>query len=372
MKLFTKRQGITINVSTEAILRAIILIVVALFLLKFVSKIGHQLELFGVAAFLALALNPAVSWLSRRLRIKSRVWATGLAYIVVLILLSGFLALVVPPLVKQTNSFVRTVPNTVRNLQDQNSTTGRLIQRYKLQDDIDKATSDLGNRVGDVPSVVVSTASRVGSVFIAILTIIVLTFMMLVEGPLWFARFYEIAPEDKRDTYKELAHKMYKVITGYVNGQVLIAALASFVAFIALTITTRFTDASINTVALAGIVFLFGLIPLIGNTIAAIIVVIICAFTSLPTAIVMAVYFPVYQQLENATLQPHIQAKNNQLTPLLVFMAALIGAGFGGLLGAFIAIPAAGCLRILLEHHFGEKLAPTPELIEHTTQKVKK
>ncbi len=368
MKLFTKRAGVTINISTEAIIRTIVLVIVALLALMFIGKISHELELFGVAAFLAIALNPAVSWLSHKLHIKSRVWATGLAYIVVLVLLSGFLALVVPPLVRQTNTFVKTVPSTVNSVKDQNTTVGRLVNRYHLQPQIDKVTDDLSTHLGDVPSVAVSTAGKVGSVFIAVLTVIVLTFMMLVEGPLWIKRFYEVLPEEKSKTYKELGHKMYGVITSYVNGQVFIAALASLFAFIALTIASHFTHVTVNAVALAGIVFLFGLIPLIGNTIAAVIVVVICAFTSLPLAVIMAIYFPIYQQTENATLQPHIQAKNNQLTPLLVFMAALIGAGFGGLLGAFVAIPAAGCLRIVIEHHFGDKLAPTAQTVHDTKQ----
>lgn len=368
MKIFTKRSGVTINVSTEAIIRTIVLIIVALIALRFIGKIGHQLELFGVAAFMALALNPAVTWLSKRLRIKSRVWATGLAYIVVLILLSGFLALVVPPLVKQTRTFVKNVPDTVRSLKNQDTAAGRLIERYHLQPQIDKVTHDMSGRLNEAPSYVFSAAGTVGSVFISVLTIIVLTFMMLVEGPQWFDRFYAVLPPEKSKTYRELGTKMYRVITAYVNGQVFIAALASLFSFIALTVASHFTHVSVNAVALAGIVFLFGLIPLIGNTLAAIIVVIVCAFTSLPLAVIMAIYFPIYQQTENSTLQPHIQAKNNQLTPLLVFMAALIGAGFGGLLGAFVAIPAAGCLRILIEHHFGDTLAPNAETVKNSKE----
>jgi predicted PurR-regulated permease PerM len=364
MKLFTKRSGVTINFSTEVVLRIIFLVVIALFFLKFVGKVGHELELFAISAFLALALNPAVSSISRHLRIKSRIWATGLAYIFVMALLIGFILLVIPPLAHQTNTFIKGVPNTVSNLKNANSAPGRIVQRYKLQSQVDKISKDMSSRLGDAPAIVLSTAGKVGSAFIAMITIIVLTFMMLVEGPQWFDRFYAILPPEKRKTYRQLAGKMYKVVTGYVNGQVLIAAIASLFSFTVLTIASHFTHASVNAPALASIVFLFGLIPLIGNTIAAVIVVIICLFSSLPLAIIMAIYFPVYQQTENATLQPHIQAKNNQLTPLIVFMAALIGAGFAGLLGAFVAIPAAGCLRILLEHKYGEALIPTKESVE--------
>ncbi|MDQ5972485.1 MAG: family transporter [Patescibacteria group bacterium] len=364
MKLFTKRSGVTINISTEAIVRTIFLVIAAFFVIVFIGRITHELTLFAISAFLALALNPAVSGLSRRLRIKSRIRATGLAYLVVLVLLTGFIAVVVPPLVRQTNDFIKTIPSTVQNLNDSSSAPGRLIDRYNLQDQVDKVSDDLKDRTGDVPGLVFNTAGRIGGIIISLITVVVLTFMMLVEGPLWFKRILAIMPKEKQADYKDLGGKMYKVVTGYVNGQVLIAAIASFFSFIAIMIASQITNASINAAALAGIVFLFGLIPLIGNTIAAVIVVILSLFVSTPLAIIMAIYFPIYQQIENATLQPHIQAKTNQLTPLLVFMAALIGAGFGGILGAFIAIPVAGCLRILVEHHFGDALVPTEESVK--------
>lgn len=357
MKILDKRSDITINISAEAIVRAVVIVIVTVLALHFLGRVHHQIELLFTAAFLALALNPAVSWLSRRLSIKSRVWATGLAYLVVLAFLATFLALVVPPLVNQTNSFVRTVPSTIRNLDDQNSTLAHFIQRYHLEPQINNLSHDLSRRVGDAPSIVISTAGRIGSLIISVITILVLTFMMLVEGPSWLNRLYRLSPKDKRDDYKRLANQMYRIVTGYVNGQVLIAAIASGFALVVLLIASTLTGTSINAVAMAGIVFLFGLIPLIGNTLAAVIVCLLCLFVSFPLALIMVVYFPIYQQIENATLQPHIQARNNQLTPLLVFAAALIGAGFYGLLGAFVAIPAAGCLRVLLEYRFGKQLA---------------
>ncbi|MEO8785195.1 MAG: AI-2E family transporter [Candidatus Saccharimonadales bacterium] len=359
MKIFNDKSDVTVNISSESIIRMVVLVIVTVVAWRFLGLIHHQIELIGAAAFLALALNPAVSYISRHLHIKSRVGATGLAYLVVLVLLSGFLLLVVPPLVSQTNDFVRTVPSTVNDIRNKNSTTGRLVQRYHLQPQINKVSHQVSNKLNDAPSVLVSTASRVGGVVISMLTILVLTFMMLVEGPLWFQRLWAITPANKTKAYKKVAHQMYRVVTGYVNGQVLIATIAAGFSMVALLIASTVIGTSINAVALGGIVFLFGLIPLIGNTLAAILVVLICLFTSLPLAIVMAIYFPIYQQIENTTLQPHIQAKNNQLTPLLVFMSALVGAGFGGLLGAFVAIPAAGCFRIVLEYRFGDKFSPT-------------
>jgi predicted PurR-regulated permease PerM len=368
MKLFTKRSGITLNISTEAIIRCIVLIIIAVMLLRFVGRIGHELQLLGTAGFLAIALNPAVTWLSRKFKIKSRTAAVGIAYLIVLAVLAGFLALVVPPLVSQTADFLQDLPRTVSNLKNQDSALSRTLYRYDLDKYIDQFGHDLGNRIGDVPSTLVSAASRVGGTLISILTVLVLTFMMLAEGPLWIKRIWEITDPGKRKHREELARKMYRVVTGYVNGQVLIALIAALFAMVALLIGSAVADKPVNAVALAGIIFLFGLIPMIGNTLGAAIVVAVCLFTSVPLAIAMALYFLLYQQIENVTLQPYIQAKSNQLTPLIVFVAAILGVGLGGILGAFVAIPLAGCARILIEDRL-DKQFPTRETTAKATKK---
>jgi predicted PurR-regulated permease PerM len=143
---------------------------------------------------------------------------------------------------------------------------------------------------------------------------------------------------------------MYRVVTGYVNGQFLVATIGATFAVVALTIsTTVFNVDTINPIAFGGIVFLLGLIPTIGVIISTAIVVIFSSFASIPLAITMLVYFIVYQQIENATIQPYIQSRANELTPLVVFSAAIIGIGFAGILGAIIAIPIAGCIKVLFD-----------------------
>jgi predicted PurR-regulated permease PerM len=148
---------------------------------------------------------------------------------------------------------------------------------------------------------------------------------------------------------------MYGVVTGYVNGQLLIAAIAATFAGIALLILSTLFKADINPIALAGIVFVFGLIPMFGNILAAIIVVLACLLTSLPLAVAMGIFFILYQQIENATLQPYIQSRSNQLTPLIVFIVALIGVGLAGIIGAIAAIPVAGCVKVLIDDFLKKK-----------------
>lgn len=354
MKLFTKNSGITINISSQAIVRAVLITFLTLLGLQFLGTIGYQLQLIFTGAFLALALNPAVSWVAARLRSKSRTRATGISYILVIIALGTFLFFVVPPIATQLIDFLKDIPSTISSQTSQDSPVGELIRRYGLESEVQTMSENLTSQFSNLPSTVVSTASWVGGTLISVITVLVLSFMMLVEGPRWFDRLWAIQPKNKREHRRMLAHKMYQVVTGYVNGQVVIAMIAALFAMAALSIGTAITNAEVNIVAMGGIVFLFGLIPLIGNTLAAVIVVLVSLFSSLALAIGMGAFFLFYQQMENVTLQPYIQAKSNQLTPLIVFIAALIGAGFGGLLGAFVAIPIAGCIRVLMEDHFGE------------------
>ncbi len=274
----------------------------------------------------------------------------------VLAVLAGFFTLVIPPLAQQTTEFIRTVPDTISDLKNQDSSTADFVRQYNIDDQLDKLSDDISGSVSDLSEPVVSTAGKLLGGIVSAVVVLVMTFMMLVEGPLWLKRILAFQPAKKQAAYQKMAQKMYRVVTGYVNGQLLIAVIAGLFSFVALVILSTVFNVSINAIALAGIVTLFGLIPMVGNTLAAVLVTLFCLFVSLPLAIAVGIYFILYQQIENATLQPYIQSRSNQLTPLLVFIAALIGASFGGLLGALVAIPVAGCLRILAEDQLDKRL----------------
>jgi len=305
-----------------------------------------------MSGFLALALNPAVSWISRRLKIKSRAGATAIAYISVLAVLAAFTMAVAPPLYRQTSDFISTLPSTVEDIQNKDSGLGRVVNKYGLEDSVDNIAKDMRSRLKNLPQPVLSTASKIGSGIVSTLAVLVMTFMMIVEGPMWFKRIMDLQDSKKREHRRKLATQMYQVVTNYVNGQLIIASIAAFFALIALVIMQNIFNVSINPIALAGIIALTGLIPMIGNTIGAVVVVVVCALSSVPLAIGMAIFFLVYQQIENVTIQPYIQSRKNELTPLLVFIAAICGIGLGGIFGGFIAIPLAACIRVLVVDYY--------------------
>lgn len=355
-----KDKTTTVNVtfSNKTIIKVVVFIVATLVAINFVSNIAPALRLIIISIFLALALNPAVGWLTRHIPGKSRLAATAAAYLVVISVLTGFIIIVVPPFVSQMFNLVDQIPLSVQDLQNQDSAIVHFIEEHDLTNDYTKLVGDIKDNLDNVTGRAISAATLIGGGLVALITVLVMTFMMLLEGPRWVQRMVSMQPKTKVDKRVEVMSDMYRLITGYVNGQLLIAIIAATFAFFALAISSTLLHASINPIALAAIVGLIGLIPMIGNTIAAVIVVLFCLFASLPLAIIMAVFFLVYQQVENATLQPYIQSKYNELTPLTVFIAAIIGVSIAGFLGALIAIPIVGCLRIYVKAYYGHKLTP--------------
>jgi predicted PurR-regulated permease PerM len=350
---------VALTISFPTFFRLALLVILTIILLGALHKASHALLLIFVAFFLTLALNGPVYWLSKQLpgkRRGSRSLATSLSFLLIIVLLGAFLASIVPPLVHQTENLVKAAPQLVQNLRNQNSGVGKLIRRYHLEKQVNNFSGQLGERLKNVGGEAFSTVQRVGSSFFSLLTILVLTFMMLVEGPRWLNFLHDVVPDKHHDLADRLMHDMYRVIKGFVNGQVTLAALASLLIMPAVLILHIGYPA-----ALMVVIFICGLIPLVGHTIGAIIVTLVALFHSTSAALIILAYYILYQQIENYLIQPRIQANSTNMSPLLVFMSVVVGVSFGGLFGGLIAIPAAGCLRIvLLEFLRSHNIIDTP------------
>ena len=348
---------VTVNVTNRTIVRTILWVAAAVVGYHFIGRASHILTMIFVAFFLALALNPVVSWMTHRLKIGSRVRATAISYLLVVAILGGFFTLIIPPLVNQTRTFIQDVPSIVADFQTQNSSVARQARRYHVDQRLNEAAHDFASKYSNFGSTILNTTKRVIGAVVSVLAVLVMTFMMLVEGPRWFELFISNLPKRSQGRYKVIASRMYRTVSGFVLGQVILAAVAASACLIALEVASNLLNVSINPVALAGIVALFGMIPMIGNPISSITVVLVCLLNSPTLAIVMLIYFLIYYQIENMTLQPYIQSRQNELTPLLVFISALLGITVAGIIGALAAIPVAGCVKILLEDHFDQPSA---------------
>jgi len=341
-----KENRVEITISNRTVVRVLLLTVLTFVGLAALRQASHALLLIFTAFFLALALNAPVNWLAQRIpgkRRGSRVLGTAISFLIVISILAGFIASIVPPLIKQTSTFINNAPSLIEEVRRQDSGTGEVVRKYRLQDQVDNLSEQLSNRLKNGAGAAVSTASRVGSSIFSVLTILVLTFMMLIEGPRWLKLFERFAPREHHARIESIATDMYKVVKGYVNGQVTLAAIAAVMLLPALLFLHVGYPA-----ALVVVVFICGLIPMVGHTIGAIIVTLVALFHSPFSAIAILCYYILYQQIENYVVQPRIQANSTNMSPLLVFASVIIGVNFGGLFGGLVAIPLAGCVRILV------------------------
>lgn len=357
-----------ITISNQTVVRVVVLTILALVGLEAIRTASHAIILIFTAFFLALALNVPVHWLAHQLpgkRKGNRTVATALSFFVVIAVLIGFIASIAPPLVRQTNNFISAAPGLVQDAHDENSGLGRFIRKYHLEDQTQKLSGELGDRLKNLGGSAVASFTKITSSIFSTLTVLVLTFMMLVEGPRWLEFALRVIPDDREAHFKKIAYDMYRVITGFVNGQVTLAALAA-----TLILVPLFFFHVSYPIALMVIVFICGLIPLVGHTIGAIIVSIVALFHSPVSALGVLIYYITYQQIENYILQPKIQANSTNMSPLLVFSSVIIGVNFGGLFGGLVAIPVAGCLRVaVLDYMTSRHLISRAEVAEATTQK---
>lgn len=315
------------------------------------------LILLVVAFFLALALNMPVHFLSSRLPGKSRGLATAVSYIAIVIALTGFMFLAVPPIIEQTAKFVQTLPELSDRITEQWSGVGTFIERYHLEPQIDSAINslqdDASTWAADAGRNIISSAGSIVSFAISMFFVLVLTFLMLVEGPTWLNRGWGLYNDaELMNRHRRLAGRMYRVVTSYVVGQLTVAAMGGVFAGLAVFILSFFFELPGNlalpTIAITAIL---SLIPMFGATLAGGLITLLLAFNSVPAALIYLVYFFVYQQIENNFISPVIQSRRLELSALAVLVAVTIGFYVFGILGSLISIPVAGSIKVFIDDY---------------------
>ena len=311
-----------------------------------------------VSFFLALALNSPVHYLAKFMPGKSRLAGTAAAFVAVVVVLIGVVFLVVPPMVQQSIQFTENVPNLIEQNRDQLDSIGLLIEEYHLESQINNALESAQDKAGEWASSlgenIIGGVGSLASAIISTVVVLVMSFLMLLEGPQWMRRLWSTyIDETKRKHHQKLAKRMYAVVTGFVNGQIAVAGIAGAAAGLVVFILSLFIQELPGNLALpvAAIAGILSLVPMFGATIAGILITIMLALNSFPAAIAFLVYFVVYQQVENNFVSPVIQAKTIQLSALVVLVAVTIGTFTLGLIGGLISIPIAGWIKVLLEDY---------------------
>lgn len=373
---------ITVDVETKTFVR-FLLVASGFAAAGFLAwQLWPAIMIIAVAFFLALALNPPVSLLSRNLPGQSRVLATAIAYLVVLAVIGAFVYVALPPLIDQLVKFFNSLPQYVQDLSERRGVIADLINRYGLQSQVDQlvagAQAQASSIAGGIGSSLVGGVSALFSGLLTLLTVLVLTFFMLVEGPRWSERVWSLySDEERMKRHRELVGKMNKVVAAYVNGQVFVAAIAGAAGLTTLLVMSYFFHGIPYEAvfALAGVIFFTDLVPMIGATIGAIIVSVVLLFNDPASVLVFVIYFIVYQQIENNFIQPLVQSRSVALSALGVILAVIIGITLLGVVGGIVAIPIAGCVRVAfldyMEHRRNKPETEKPGLIARLVAKAK-
>lgn len=322
-QLFTKRV-ITITLTALSVVG----------LLWLVRLAWTPLVWVGIAAFLAVAVNPIIHWLQRYMPKKS----IGLATFVTLgglCVAGGALAwLFFAPLVQQTTNLIAAIPQLIDK-------AGQLLADTPFTETVKSNTSQLVSSAQQIGGLVLSLVSWTVEAIVAFVTIVALMFFMTLEGKTIKQTVTRLTPANMRKDVSELGSKVYVIINGYVIGNFLLSALYGITS--ALMLWALGNPYFLVLGLVAGIL---DLIPLIGSTIAAILIALVCILSGqMWVAAMFAIFTIVYVQIENAVLNPLVYAKKVDISPLTVLIAVLIGASIAGVVGTLLAIPAAATIK---------------------------
>jgi predicted PurR-regulated permease PerM len=266
-------------------------------------------------------------------------------YIGLLLVPVTITALIVPPVVTQVNNLVQNLPRYAHDAQDfvnRNRTLRRLNRDYNITGKLQQQAEKLPARIGDAATVLSNVGLGLVNSLFALLTILVLTAFLLGSGRIWVERLLELQPPERRDRLRVPLDHMARAVGNYVGGALTQATVAAVTAFIVLEILgVPFAP------ALAVLMFIGDLIPLVGATIAAVLIGIVTVFSHFPTGtIVWTIWSIVYQQIENNLIQPQIQKRAVDVHPFIVLFSVLCGATLLGIVGALVAIPVAASIQI--------------------------
>ena len=296
------------------------------------------LILIVIAAFLAVGLEPAVSWLVHR-RIPR--WAAVTAvFLVAFGLLAGFLAAAIPPLVTQGTALVDNAPDYLHHLQQRYPTIDQLNSRFHLQDKLQETIG--GENVPSVLGGIVGAGKVVFSAISGAVIVFVLTAYFLANFPRIRASLYRLAPHSRRPRTILIGDEIFAKVGGYVLGNLLISLITAVLTFIWLI-----AFGVPYPLLLAVLVAVLDLIPIIGSTLAGIVVALVALTVSLPISLATIVFFIALRLIEDYLLVPRIIGRTVQVPPLVTVVAVLLGGALLGIVGALLAIPIAAAILLL-------------------------
>jgi len=304
-----------------------------------------------VAVFLALGMGPVVA-LVERLRIRGHGLPRWLAILVVYLV--GFVVFVfvllqvIPPIVKEVEKLAKNLPTYISDFEDwaeQNEDFRKLNDKYDITKTLNEDAKELPSKLGDAASAAGQLTVRAGNNIFAAITILALAFFLLLDRGRMYLGAVSRLPGDAAERGERIGEGVYRVVKSYIGVTLISAVMAGVFTWIMLELL----DVPL-ALPLAVLVAFLDLIPLIGFTLAGLLIAIATALTDFPTAmLIWIVAFLIYQQLQDRVFQPLLFKSAVHLNPAVSIVAVLIGAELLGILGALIAIPVAGSIGVILK-----------------------
>lgn len=336
------------------------------FLLLFLYKAATGLIIVGISIFLALALKPLVHKVNQFFSKcfgndkKHRSLSAVLAYFIVVIVIGGIIAIVGPVVVNETAKFVQNFPQTFEKTfggWDGVNSFGQSIGVQDLHGEIENTLKGVSeNLMGVLGNNLVSSVSGVADIVMKAALVLVLTLLFLMEGPGMMESIWKSlgSVEDKKSVgvTKRIVSRMANVVSTYVSRQVLVAIIDGCATMlIVFVLSLIFGFSSSLAIPMGLITSLFYLIPMFGQFIGGALVTLLLIPSSMWGGLIFAIIYISYSQIENNLIAPKIQGSALNLRPAVILCAVTIGVYMFGLLGAIIAIPIAGCIRVLIEEY---------------------
>ncbi len=350
-----------IQVDTKTFVRFWLVILGFALAAFFIYQASTALIIIGASIFLAVAISPLVKKLAHLIPVIGRTAPTALAYIIVVGVLIAIISIVTPVVIHESVRFVGNLPQTIDgatgNL-DGLTEFGKRIGIDNLPEQINRAIESFSNSfVENFGNNLLNSVSAVASFVAATILLLVLTFLMLMEGPTLIKNFWKAFNTNPRARRAEkILDRMAQVVARYVTG----ALTVSLINGCATTLVV-FTLSAIFGFLSSGLAVPFGmitgilsLIPMFGSFIGGSIVSILLAFNSPAAGIIFFIYILIYLQIEANFISPKVQSRGMKLPALVVLSAVTIGVYMFGLIGAIVAIPIAGCIKILIDEFAAE------------------
>jgi len=323
---------------------------VGLLILGAVASLATILTYIGVAIFIALGLDPIISWLEKKH------WPRWLAILTVLVavlgIFTGLVFAVVPIIVEQTSQLITLVPNLINQVLDQNwrnsvtESLGGFVDVNEVYNAVVSYFADAGN-VTALAGGALQVGIGIASGFFGVIIVLILTLYFTASLNGMKRSIYRLAPASKRERFADLSEQVTGAVGRYVVGQITLALCNGILSFIFLSII----QAPFSAV-LAFLAGMLSLIPLVGTISGSTIIVLVCLIPGLGsplTALVAAIYYIIYMQVEAYLLSPKIMNRAVSVPGSIVVIAALAGGTLLGVLGALVAIPIAASFLLIIK-----------------------